>query len=64
MPPEFNLEDSKGVGLRNADARLKKIYGEGHGLQIDGNVPHGTIFTIHIPWIASESSEEGVKVES
>jgi sensor histidine kinase YesM len=51
MPTEFNLEDSKGVGLRNVDARLKKIYGEGYGLRIENNIPQGTVFTIHIPWI-------------
>lgn len=63
MPPEFNLEDSKGVGLRNVDARLRKIYGEGYGLQIEDNVPRGTVFTIHIPWIEEEDSEESVEVE-
>ena len=57
MPADFNLEDSKGVGLRNVDERLKKIYGEGCGLQIEDNVPHGAIFTIHIPWLDGEDSE-------
>ncbi len=64
MPAKFNLEDSKGVGLRNVDARLKKIYGEGFGLQIEGNVPRGTVFTVRIPWKLGESSEEDVEVES
>jgi sensor histidine kinase YesM len=61
MPAEFNLEDSKGVGLRNVDARLKKIYGEGYGLQIETNVPRGTIFTVHIPWATEEGSGEDVE---
>jgi sensor histidine kinase YesM len=64
MPVEFNLENSKGVGLRNVDARLKKIYGEGYGLQFEDNVPSGTVFTIHIPWVVGEGSKEGVKVAS
>ena len=64
MPAEFNLEDSKGVGLRNVDARLKKIYGEGYGLQIEDNVPRGTVFTVHIPWIVGEGSEEDIEVAS
>jgi len=60
IPVAFNLEDSKGVGLRNVDARLKNIFGEGYGLQIEDNVPRGTVFTIHIPWIEGDGSEEGV----
>jgi sensor histidine kinase YesM len=64
MPADFNLEVSKGVGLRNVDERLKKIYGEGYGLQIEENVPLGTIFTIHIPWIVGEGFEESVEAES
>ncbi len=64
MPPDFNLEDSKGVGLRNVDERLKKIYGEKYGLQFEDNVPHGTVFTIHIPWIVGEDSEGSVEVET
>jgi sensor histidine kinase YesM len=64
MPVEFNLEDSKGVGLGNVDERLKKIYGESYGLQIEDNVPRGTIFTVHIPWKAEEGSLEDVEVTS
>jgi low affinity Fe/Cu permease len=64
MPSDFRLEDSKGVGLRNVNERLKKIYGAGYGLQIEDNVPRGTVFTIQIPWIVGEGSEESVEVES
>lgn len=61
MPTDFRLEDSKGVGLRNVNERLVKIYGEGHGLQIEDNVPHGTIFTIQIPWVESTGTEDGIE---
>jgi sensor histidine kinase YesM len=64
MPSEFNLEDSKGVGLRNVDARLKKIFGEGYGLKIETNVPRGTVFTVGIPRLVGEGSREGVEAES
>ena len=60
MPAEFNLKDPKGVGLRNVDERLKKIYGEGYGLQIESNVPRGTVFTVQIPCVEGEGSEEGI----
>jgi signal transduction histidine kinase len=63
MPAEFDPEDSKGVGLRNVDARLKKIYGEDYGLQIEDNVPNGTVFMVRIPWTVGEDSEEVVAVE-
>ena len=60
MPTEFNLKDPKGVGLRNVDERLKKIYGEGYGLQIENNTPRGTVFTVQIPCVEEEDSEEDV----
>ena len=64
MPSNFNLGDSKGLGLRNVDARLQKIYGEGYGLQIDDNDPCGTVFTVRIPWIEGSDSKEGFELET
>ena len=40
---------SKGHGLRNVDDRLRKTYGEGHGLKITANEPQGTVVTVRIP---------------
>lgn len=37
------------VGLSNVHRRLKSVYGEQNGLQIDSNIGKGTICTIHIP---------------
>lgn len=40
---------SHGRGLRNADERLRKTYGEEHGLHIAANEPRGTVVTVRIP---------------
>ena len=63
MPPEFKLGTSKGTGLRNVDERLKKNFGESYGLQIEANIPNGTVFTVRIPWILGVGSQEGLEVQ-
>jgi two-component system LytT family sensor kinase len=42
-------EGGKGLGLRNVDERLRKTYGEEHGLEIAANEPRGAVVTIRIP---------------
>ncbi len=49
MPADFRSAKSEGVGLRNVDERLRKTYGEQHGLEIGSNVPHGAIIAFRIP---------------
>jgi sensor histidine kinase YesM len=63
MPVEFKVGDSNGMGLRNVDGRLQKIYGERYGLQIDDNDPCGTVITVRIPWTEDEGSKEGFELE-
>ena len=41
--------EGEGLGLRNVDERLRKTYGQGHGLKIAANEPQGTVVTIRIP---------------
>jgi signal transduction histidine kinase len=43
------LGEGEGLGLRNVDERLRKTYGQGHGLKIAANEPQGTVVTIRIP---------------
>jgi signal transduction histidine kinase len=40
-------ERGRGIGLRNVDERLRKMYGR--GLEVRANEPMGTIVTIHVP---------------
>ncbi|MCI2956449.1 histidine kinase [Agromyces atrinae] len=37
------------VGLRNVDARLRQVYGEGHGLVVETNVGSGTLVRLRVP---------------
>jgi len=43
------LGESKGLGLRNVDERLRKSYGQAYGLEITANEPRGAVVTIRIP---------------
>jgi len=43
------LREDEGLGLRNVDERLRKTYGEVHGLKITANEPQGTVVTVRIP---------------
>jgi sensor histidine kinase YesM len=47
MPVNYQIGNGSGHGLRNVDNRLQKTYGR--GLEVDGNEPRGTVFTINIP---------------
>jgi len=49
MPPGFDLGQSPGHGLRNVDERLRKTYGEAHGLTIAANDPQGTVIRVRVP---------------
>ena len=40
---------TNGTGLRNVSERLRRVYGEGYGLEIKENTPGGTIATVTIP---------------
>lgn len=42
-------QDGDHVGLRNVDARLRQVYGEGHGLTIDTGVGHGMLIRMTVP---------------
>jgi sensor histidine kinase YesM len=49
MPSNQAIEQGPGFGLRNVDQRLRKTYGEGHGLEITANEPQGAVVTMRIP---------------
>jgi sensor histidine kinase YesM len=40
---------TNGTGLKNVNERLKKVYGEGYGLEIKENKPTGTVAIVTIP---------------
>ncbi|WP_258805404.1 sensor histidine kinase [Pseudarthrobacter sp. NS4] len=41
--------DGEHVGLRNVDARLRQVYGAGHGLVIETAPGEGTLITMRVP---------------
>jgi len=41
---------SEGIGIRNVYMRLKGIYGQHYGLNIDSKPGYGTVATIRIPY--------------
>jgi two-component system LytT family sensor kinase len=41
--------DGDHVGLRNVDARLRQVYGDGHGLVIETAPGEGTLITMRVP---------------
>jgi signal transduction histidine kinase len=49
MPPGYKVDAGAGVGLRNVNGRLQKLYGPEHRLEIRGNEPHGTVVVLRIP---------------
>jgi len=49
MPPGRQLKEGHGHGLRNVDARLRKMYG--CGLEIRDNAPRGTVATVRVPLV-------------
>jgi sensor histidine kinase YesM len=59
MPMDFRLKESKGVGLRNVDERLRKTYGDAYGLEIGSNLPCGARISFRIPLLEQiEKAEE------
>jgi sensor histidine kinase YesM len=59
MPEDFQLMESKGVGLRNVDERLRKSYGDAYGLEIGSNLPRGARITFRIPLQEQMEKAEG-----
>ena len=49
MPPHHKMGKDPGHGLRNVDERLRKMYGDECGLEIQDNEPQGVVVTIRIP---------------
>jgi signal transduction histidine kinase len=49
MPSNHDLGQGSGFGLRNVDRRLRKTYGDGHGLEIRDNEPQGAVVAVRIP---------------
>jgi len=49
MPPDYRADAGRGVGLRNVDERLRKMYGDEYCLEMTGNEPRGTIVRVRIP---------------
>lgn len=49
LPPGFGLGEGPGHGLRNVDERLRKSYGNEHGLDIAVNPPRGARISFRIP---------------
>jgi sensor histidine kinase YesM len=48
-PLGYEIGDGPGHGLRNVDERLRKTYGQEHGLELCSNSPHGTVVTFKVP---------------
>ena len=53
-----NNQESTGLGLKNVNARLKKIYGEEYGLQIESLQGAGTKVGFIIPWDIKEEEKK------
>jgi two-component system sensor histidine kinase AlgZ len=49
LPSGFDISSSSGHGLRNVDQRLRRTYGEDHGLRLSANDPQGTVVSLCIP---------------
>lgn len=49
LPGGFEIADQKGVGLKNVNDRIKRIYQEKGGLKITSNGPKGTSAIVSIP---------------
>jgi sensor histidine kinase YesM len=59
IPEDFQLMESKGVGLRNVDERLRKTYGDAYGLEIGSNLPGGARINFRIPLAEEIEKAEG-----
>ncbi|MDY6876232.1 MAG: histidine kinase [Chloroflexota bacterium] len=49
MPSNHKIDDGPGHGLRNVDERLRKMYGQGYGVEVADNEPYGTVVTVKVP---------------
>ena len=49
LPVNFNLQASKGIGLRNSAERLSQLYGEQQKFELVNKIPQGLQITIAIP---------------
>jgi len=49
LPAGFNLQTSKGIGLRNSAARMLQLYGEEQKFELANRSPHGLQVTITLP---------------
>lgn len=49
MPTGYRIDEGPGVGLRNVNERLQKLYGPENRLEIIHNEPRGTVATLRIP---------------
>ena len=57
LPGGFEIADQKGVGLKNVNDRIKRIYQEKGGLEITSNKLKGTSAIVSIPVYQHEISE-------
>lgn len=51
----------KGIGLKNINERLKKIYGKNYGIDFKENKLHGTIVSIQLPYSKRIQGEKRTK---
>jgi len=49
LPVNFDLQTSKGIGLRNSAERLSQLYGEQQKFELVNKIPQGLQITIAIP---------------
>ena len=49
--PMLDSKDAPSIGIMNVHARLRLIFGEQFGLEIDSRISEGTEITLYIPKI-------------
>jgi two-component system LytT family sensor kinase len=49
LPAGFNLQTSRGIGLRNSAARMEQLYGEEQKFELASRSPNGLQITITLP---------------
>ena len=55
---EKGRSDSKGIGVKNVDDRLKIYFGEHYGIKIESELDVGTTVTVRIPMIEKGHENE------
>ncbi len=57
-PEAYNAEkhqaNSRGVGLKNTEERLRALYGKHYSFNLSANAPTGCIVELKIPWQPAE----------